>query len=572
MSKHILGGSMRSIRKRLLFPAMLIFFVLIALVIFVGVRIYDHFYGMHRVSAWEYTPEIAENEYNIVYNAEYYGKAVVFGEDLYLNLEFINDTWGHELFFYAEDVNRVYYTSQTTMLEYSVGNGDFIVVEGVVYMKAAFATEALGVQYYVNDIDRLVMVRRVSGNVANVERFRSYLRLSPDLNDHQYTVELDRNEQVEVYGEEVNGFYYVVSQSGYMGYILADRLTIHEETLSAKEMDIYIQDSDALFSHRISMAFVQLGDDGGLDDLGAVSDDLEYEVDRTYYYLNCLAPTMFSLTEDGALKSTLSPQFVKWAHNEFYDVWVVFTNNFDDDLTYETLSNTRKRQALSQKIYEELERCGADGINIDFENLSERTYPYFIQFLRELCMTVRVHWYTVSICDMVPSEWTDYYRRDLYDDLCDYVVVMAYDEYWGGSEVAGPVSSQNFTMNAIHNELKYFDKGKLVLGIPWYCRIWYGEDYELKDSIACSLEYAQMIVEDYDLDKSFDSTTGMNYYDGYDDEGTRVRIWMEDDVSVRWRLSMAFDTDLAGIAAWRLGLQNWIVWEPYEDLLIGNNF
>lgn len=557
---------MRSIRKRLLLPGMLLFFFLMALIIFIGFEVYDHYYGMHILKSSTYLPEREEeDEYTIVYGAEYAAKGLLYDGEIYLDMEFINKTWAGELFFYARDVDKILYTTQTEQIEFVVGNDDFINYKDDAYMKGKTATEMLGVQYYVNEADHLIMVRKVTCMVGNVERFHSYLRPTPSLDDRTYTQELDRNDMVEVYGEEENGFFYVVSQQGYMGWMLADRITMHEETLSTKEPDVY--DAD-VFTYRVSLGFQQLYDD-------SFDDDVTDPVDYTWYYLNALAPTWFSLDEQGNLVSIGTTEYVEWAQKGFYDVWPVFTNNFDDDLTYEILSSTPGRRKLITQITDEMKRLNVNGLNIDFENLSERTYPFFIQFLRELSIEVRSKMLKLLTIDtMVPSEWTSYYRRDIYQEICDYIILMAYDEYWGGSEVAGPVSSKGFVMQAMYDMLNKegVTKEKLVLGMPWYTRVWYGEDYDLKDSVACSMEYARNIIYTYDLNMEYDPETGMDYAYGYDDEGTLIRIWVENPTSLTWRLKMALDTDLAGIAAWRIGLQNWEVWDVYEELLIGNNF
>ncbi|MCF0136507.1 MAG: hypothetical protein HUJ69_08825, partial [Lachnospiraceae bacterium] len=455
--------------------------------------------------------------------------------------------------------------TQTEQIEFVVGNDAFINYEGEAYMKAKTAGEMLGVQYYINEPDHLVAVRSITCQVGTAKEFRTYLRTEPNMDCLTYTLELDRNDVVDVIGTEENGFYFCVGQNGYMGYVLADRLEVHEETLSTKDPEIY--DAD-LFSYRVSLAFHQVTEEG-------LTDDMIDDVHNTWYYLNALAPTWWSLDSEGNLVSIGSTEYVEWAHKEFYDVWPVFTNNFDDDLTYEILSSTPRRQKLVDQVEAELIRLGIDGINVDFENISEKTYPFFIQFLRELAIPVRsVNLKLLTIDSPVYSEWTSYYRWDIYHEICDYTIIMAYDEYWSGSEVAGPVSSKKFTMQAIYDMLykEGMDKGELILGMPWYTRIWYGKDYALTDSVACSMGYAREMIYTYDMDHEFDEETGMNFYSGYDDDGNYMRIWMEDPTSIEWRLKMALDTDLAGIAAWRIGLQNWEVWDVYEQLLIGNNF
>jgi len=547
-------------RKKAFIPIAVIFFTVIAILIFIAVRLYDYYYGMHRIKAETYLPVVAEDEYNVVYDCGYAGKAIVVDGEVYIDIDIINLEWGRELFFYAEDIKTVLYTTQKEQTEFPVGGPDIQERDGKAYILGRTCSEMFGMRFTVNKEDRIVMVRKPSAQMANVEKFRTYLLQTPSEEERFYTEEAGRNDTLEIYGEEENGYYFAVSENGHMGYVDASRITLSPATLTVKEPDIWETDEDTLYSHVISLGFHQIY-------TNEFNSDVYEPIYDTSYYLSVLAPTWFSLSDSGGLKSLVNTDYLEWASWRGYNVWPVFTNSFDDDLTYETLSDTYKRRALVNQLVTVLKMYDMDGLNVDFEGMSEKTYPYFIQFLRELSIGIRSEDILLSIDTAVPSEWTDYYRRDIYNDLCDYVIVMAYDEYWGGSEVAGPVSSKSFTVNAIVDTIACgVDKDKIILGMPWYTRIWYGDDYDLETE-AVGMRTAWLTVYDYDMDVSYDESTGLNYAEG-EVEGRRCRIWLEDEDSVRWRLKLALDSDLAGIAAWSIGLENSYIWPAYEDLLM----
>ena len=551
-------------RKQAFIPIAIIFFTVLAILILIAVRLYDHYFGMHRIDAETYLPAVAEDEYNVVYDCDYAGKAIEVDGEVYIDIDIINDEWARELFFYAEDINAVLYTTQVEQTEFPVGGPEMQARDGKAYVLARTCSEMFGMRYTVNKNDRIVMVRKPSGQMANVDKFRTYLLQTPDGEERFYTSEVGRNDTLEIYGEMVDGYYFAVCEDGYMGYVDATRITLSPATLTVKEPDIWETDEDTLYSHVISIGFHQIF-------TSEFNDDITDPIYDTSYYLSVLAPTWFSLSESGTLKSLVNGEYVEWAWWHGYDVWAVFTNSFDDDLTYETLSSTYKRRALVNQLVAAMKMNDIDALNVDFEGMSEKTYPYFIQFLRELSIGVRSEDILLTIDTAVPSEWTDYYRRDIYNDLCDYVVVMAYDEYWSGSDVAGPVSSQSFTINAILDTISCgVDKSKIVLGMPWYTRIWYGDDYDLETE-AVGLRYAWLTVYDNDMEVTFDESTGLNYAEGEVD-GVRCRIWLEDEDSVRWRLKLALDSELAGIAAWSIGLENGYIWPAYEDLLMKANY
>ena len=552
-------------RKKAFIPIAVIFFAVLAILTFTAVKLYDHFYGLHRIKAEDYLPEMAEDEYVVVYDCAYAGKAIEVDGEVYVNLDVVNDEWARELFFYAEDINAVLYTTQVEQTEFPVEGPEVEVKDGEAYILARTCSEMFGMRFTVNEDDRICMVRKPSGQMANVDKFRTYLLQNPDPEERFYTAEVGRNDTLEIYGEEVNGYYFAVCENGYMGYVDASRITLSPATLTVKEPDIWETDEDVLYSHVISLGFHQVY-------TSEFNEDVYYPIYDTSYYLSVLAPTWFSLGENGSLKSLVNGEYVEWAWWHGYDVWAVFTNSFDDELTYETLSDTYKRRALVNQLVSAMKMNDIDGLNVDFEGLSEKTYPYFIQFLRELSIGVRSEDIVLSIDTVVPSEWTDYYRRDIYNDLCDYVIVMAYDEYWGGSEVAGPVSSKSFTVNAVIDTMACgVAKEKIILGMPWYTRIWYGEDYDDLETEAVEMRTAWLTVYDNDMEVTFDESTGLNYAEGEVD-GRRCRIWLEDEDSVRWRLKLALDSELAGVAAWSIGLENGYIWPAYEDLLMKANY
>jgi spore germination protein YaaH len=183
--------------------------------------------------------------------------------------------------------------------------------------------------------------------------------------------------------------------------------------------------------------------------------------------------------------------------------------------------------------------------------------------MRELAITLRSKGYILSVDVPVPSEWTDYYQRDVLYQLCDFVIVMAYDEHYDGSEVAGSVSSKRFVIDAIYNMMQEgVAADKLILGVPFYTRVWMGVEDLRSEAVSSSRGWG--CVYDYGLEVKYDEQTGQNYAEGMVGE-TLYRIWLEDGTSMKWRLQLVNDNDLAGVAAWSLGYDNYELWLEYEE-------
>ena len=73
---------------------------------------------------------------------------------------------------------------------------------------------------------------------------------------------------------------------------------------------------------------------------------------------------------------------------------------------------------------------------------------------------------------------------------------------------------------------------KIILGIPWYTRLWIGEGENL-DTEALSMDEVIDLIYDYDMTVRFDPETGQNYAEGYNGD-LLYRIWIEDETSLAY--------------------------------------
>ena len=73
-------------------------------------------------------------------------------------------------------------------------------------------------------------------------------------------------------------------------------------------------------------------------------------------------------------------------------------------------------------------KYGFDGINIDFESLTQDNAPHFIQFIRELSVSCRNNKIVLSVDVPIPASYNMYYERDELAEVVDYVINMGYDE------------------------------------------------------------------------------------------------------------------------------------------------
>ena len=162
--------------------------------------------------------------------------------------------------------------------------------------------------------------------------------------------------------------------------------------------------------------------------------------------INVISPTWFYLNDNnGNIASLASSDYVNYCHQNGIEVWALVSNLENKDVdTTSVLTYTSKRENLINNLISAAIQYNFDGINVDFEALSSEVGDSYIQFIRELSLKCANNGIVLSVDDYVPTSYTAFYNRAEQAVFADYVVVMAYDEHYSGSEEAGSVASIGF--------------------------------------------------------------------------------------------------------------------------------
>ena len=283
--------------------------------------------------------------------------------------------------------------------------------------------------------------------------------------------------------------------------------------------------------------------------------------------LTVIAPTWFSVSDNaGGLRSFASSGYVDRAHDAGLEVWgVVDDFNYEDTFGADVdvpavLAATTTRTALIDNIISAAQSCGMDGINIDFERINDsKEGTDFIQFLRELSIRCRELGLVLSVDNYVPYDFNSRYNLAEQGVVADYVIIMAYDEHWAGSPVAGSVSSIEYVRYSIDKTLEYVPENKIVTALPFYTRLWKTVGTEVS-SEAYPMTSVDNVLSTYDMEKVWDDTTSQNYAETTVGD-TYYQMWVEDLQSFNVKLTVMQNYDLGGVAAWRLGYEPSSVWE-----------
>lgn len=365
-----------------------------------------------------------------------------------------------------------------------------------------------------------------------------------------------------LYLENLDNWCKVMTADGYTGYIQTEDISEPEdiEARTAKK-DSYERITR---DHKINLVWHQ--------STSTESNDAMAEMTAEMTGVNVISPTWFSVTDEtGTISSLASADYVKLAHDAGREVWGLidnFNEAFDEttDLAYASV-----RSRIIEQLLAEAASCGMDGINVDFENLKEAGIPHYLQFLRELTSAAHAQNLVVSVDTPVPQAYTMYYQRGEQARFVDYMIVMAYDEHFAGSEEAGSVSSLPFVQQAVEEMTRVMPADQVICGIPFYTRVWtekFGQSAITSEVLG--MDGTKNYAKENQMTETWDASLGQNVAT-VETSDARYTIWMEDEQSMEEKLKVIQSADLAGVAEWKLGFECADVWSLISKYIETNS-
>lgn len=358
--------------------------------------------------------------------------------------------------------------------------------------------------------------------------------------------------------EELDNWSQVATADGFNGYVAKEDLEAPTEKEVAYEGS-YQEDFTSLTrDHKINLAWHQVTSEDANAGLAQTLENITG--------INVISPTWFSVTgAEGTISSLASADYVNLAHEKGLEVWGLIDNFNKDVSTLDTLSNRTSREHLIQKLIEEAKRVGLDGINVDFETLTQEEAPHFIQFIRELSISCRKNNLVLSIDNPVP-QFTSFYNRKEQGIVADYVIIMGYDEHTDGTESAGSVASLPFVEEGIQQTLKEVPKNKVINGVPFYTRLWFTDKAGTVTSEIMGMDQASKIVTEMGMEMYWNTEVSQNYAELSTDNGL-YQMWLEDEQSLDAKMQLIQKYELGGVAEWKLGFERADVWNTISQYL-----
>lgn len=362
----------------------------------------------------------------------------------------------------------------------------------------------------------------------------------------------------------------VVSSDAYIGYV-ENKFLENIQTVDLLEASNYTEPEYTSISidGKVNMVWHSIGGSAGNSTLSSAIANATG--------LNVISPTWFQLCDnEGGIVSFAGQDYVNIAHNNGLMVWAAL-DNFNNSFYYSGEGNTAtvlrsaaSRANLISNLINEVNTYGIDGINVDLEFTGSSLEDIiadggedYIEFIRELSIACRANGTVLSVDIPVPMNNSFFHRKEL-GVVCDYVVIMAYDEHYDGSE-AGSVASISYVESGIKNTLDYVPASKLVNGIPFYTRIWFTASDGTVSSQAGGMEWANNYIDTNGIEMNWDQETCQYYGSLSRSDGVLVEIWLEDAESIAAKLSVMDVNGCAGVAEWQLGYETSDIWTVIEN-------
>ena len=506
----------------------------------------------------EYYGEMADGEIALVIGTEKLEeRGLVDGDRVYLPLDVVNTYLNQRYYWDSANQQILYATpSELTSVSASSEAGDKVwVKDDKVYLNLTYVQEFTDLDAYITKDPYRIAIQYKFKNVKTVTvkkntsiRYRGGIK-SAILTSVKKGTKLRLIEEMENWDQ-------VATDDGYIGYIDKKKVgeadkTKFERSFKKEEYSYLTMDS------KVNMVWHQV----------TSTDANAYFADATANMtgVNVISPTWFYLTDtSGNIASIASADYVSQAHEKGLQVWGLIDNFTQEVSTTETLSSTAARQNIISQLIQAAQDVGMDGINVDFESLSEDVGTHFLEFLRELSIECHKNNLVLSVDNPVPEDFTSHYDRAEQGRVVDYVIIMGYDEHYVGSE-AGSVASLPWVEQGIQDTLDEVPAERVINAIPFYTRLWRTTGGNVT-SEAIGMDQAQQTIADNNVETYWDKTTSQNY-GKYDIDNSTYQIWLEDAQSVAEKVKLVSKYDLAGVSAWKLGFENNVIWQVISDNL-----
>ena len=294
--------------------------------------------------------------------------------------------------------------------------------------------------------------------------------------------------------------------------------------------------------------------------------------------INVVSPAFFYLDTNGDLKENIGDSgkaYIKWAKNNGYKIWPMVSNgvaaNKSLNITSNIMNDYEKRKKLIESIVNKCVEYELDGINIDFENMKSEDKDMYSRFIIELEPRLKEIGMVLSVDVTAPDggdTWSMCFDRHVIGNVADYTVFMAYDQNGSSSTKPGTTAGYNWVkLNLVKFlQTEEINPDKLILAVPLYTRIWTtNSDGKVISNNSLSIKNTEAAIPN-GTTKQWNDELKQNYVTFSSGNNTK-QIWIEDIDSLKAKISLMKENNLAGIASWEANMAYDDIWTMFKNEL-----
>ena len=371
---------------------------------------------------------------------------------------------------------------------------------------------------------------------------------------------VEKGDTVIVISSE-NGYSRIITQSGKIGYIKSNKL--ENEFVVRQNME-----EEKQIEGKINLTWDYFSQYGSAPDRSGTTID----------GVNVVSPAFFYLDSDGKLKENVGDEgqaYIEWAHDNGYKVWPMVSNaeaaRESLSITSEIMNSYTKRQELIEDIVNMCVKYDLDGINVDFENMRQEDINMYSRFIIELTPRLKEIGLVTSVDVTAPDggeTWSLCFDRNVIGDVADYIIFMAYDQNGVSSSKPGTTAGYDWVELSLNKFLttEEIEPEKIILAVPLYTRVWTtnSEGDIISNPTVAMKNIGNVIPEG--TEKKWDDDLKQNYVEYLDGDNTR-QIWIEDIDSLKAKVSLIKEHNLAGVASWEKDMETDEFWSMLKEEL-----
>ena len=509
----------------------------------------------------EYYGQTADSDAVIIIGTEILeSRAVMADGKPYLPIDVVN-SYLNQRFYWDEEGQQVLYATPselTSVAAASEGGSEVWKKDDTVYLSLDFVKQYTDLDTYVYQEPNRVAIQKDFSDITVVTAKKdTYVRYRGGIKSEVLCKVKEGDNLILM--TELENWDQVATWDGYIGYIEkksiseAQNVTMDRAFVGENYTYLTMDQPVNMVWHQVMSQEANAGLSDAIQNMTGV---------------NVISPTWFYVSDNsGNIINNATSDYVTTAHERGLKVWGLVDNFTQDISTYEVLSRTSSRQNLISQLITAATGAGIDGINVDFEQLSEDVGIHFLEFLRELSIECHKNNLVLSVDNPVPQDFTSHYDRAEQGKVVDYVIIMGYDEHYVGSTEAGSVASLPWVEQGIQDTIAEVPAERVINAVPFYTRLWKTEAGSLS-SEAIGMDTAQNVIATNNAQVYWDSDVSQNY-GSYESDGCTYQIWLEDAQSIAAKVQLVKKYSLAGVSAWKLGFENSGIWQVITDNLNG---